>query len=340
MLLPLLVAATFEFSGDRTSNLAMEAAMAAGKPVAIVDQGSEKLRAAKFSWEGVPNFADQMRQIFGFRPATEEERKVGTLGFASHWPIASVVSDAERARLSSPVPGSPVGDGAGPAYPKGEPSRPTGTLSSEGDGLSTGASAAVGNASQFAQGELHWFLGTIPISIYAAKAKPEEIRAAVLAAVGALPDGQPRWTELRVRYQSALNQAARNAQTEPKNAGAPRAQSFQLKAWFMGALPEAKLKEAFKNPGTRTTFEGEPGSPLYTATWNYLRIAATQRPQTPISTGPIVGGNVGQNRGRPAPSAGSMNYDPRQPVSLTFTSPATFEVKMKTDAADATVILP
>lgn len=310
MLLPLLVFVSFTFPGGTAPDLVRQAGEATEKAVVIMGDRETPLRAAKFGWESAPDFAAEMRSYFGFRSVLESEWQAGTMGFGRAWPVALVApATILRASFAPGQSGQETGEPPEKAPPRKATDGPKVSIvpiERTEKGFTTGDGVAFGPAAEFVQHDLHWFLQTVEVAVFAKDTPPEELRAAVLTAVGADDKGQPRWGEFRTRYVAGLNEALKEARKTARDAKDPRVQSLGLKSSVIAGMRDADMQKAFASNGASVTMAGNPGTPLYRAAWSF---AAGM-------------GQMMANKG--GSSKNPSDFDPRKPVTLTFTSPAMF----------------
>ncbi|CAN5594149.1 hypothetical protein BH11ARM2_BH11ARM2_04930 [soil metagenome] len=321
MILPFLLATTFDFPGGTAPELAKAALAATQKPVAIMGDRETKLRAAKFQWEGDPDFAQEMRSFFSFRLMTEEERKAGTSGFGTVWPVSMV---APQSRVRTGTAGGLRGRAGGFNPTPTPPAASRATPPIEAKPVPEGVS--FGPATQFANGPLNWFLQQVEMAVATGDAKPEEVRNTVLTALAADAMGEPRWSEFRARYVGGLNEALRIARSRATNTRDPILLSLSIKTAAVSAMKDADLQQAFASQGSSVTIQGNRGSAIYQGGWNMLSLMAN--PQT------------GGARNARETMREARNIDPRLPVVLTFTSPATFSLNMGGQGNTVNIPLP
>lgn len=224
----LLFANTFQFPGGTPAELVEAMAETTGRPIVMTVLDEPQIRGAKFVWDTPKRFGREARSFFGFRPVHFDDDAAASLGFGKAW---------------------------SPSFLEGNDAKKKGELMVQGDTVTTRGEAVLGPASDFAQGDLHWYLSKVPVMVCVASSTKADLRAAVLAAVGADEKGQPRWPELRTRFADGfweIGKERRKREEDPFKAGNGEqtwtniTEGYEMKALAYRQLSDKQMAAVFE----------------------------------------------------------------------------------------------
>lgn len=306
MITTLIAAATFQFPGGSTAELANAVSEATGKPVVLLYNPEPKLRAAKFAWEEPKDMVRELRNTFGFVLTGSEAIGLGPRT------LTPALLDTSVPNNRQPQSGIQLTDGK------------------------VTAKAETGKYALFSElwsrlgqsGNVHWALREMPIAVAASQAPVADVAEAATAAVGGKwveKTLTPSWPTFRDRLTAGYDDLAKKA-TDRAVGG-----RYGLASQFLRNLPESELIKLFAVDGNRTTIRADRSNPLYSAAWTIARnaynAAAAEARTQPAA--PPTQPKRGQ-RGGPPPLPPTIRVasndivaraalvDPRQPVEITF----------------------